>query len=106
MAAILYQPKCHNCWHPYIEGILPKGPYPPYLGMADRALLAGHPRYDEPQVQVNVNDVQKRDAELSTHPLPTERERDRSSLSAFLGTEDIGVDIVHISRVIITYTLE
>ena len=35
-----------------------------------------------------------------------ERERERLSLSAFLGTEDIGVRIVHISRVIITYTLE
>ena len=29
----------------YIEGILPKGPYPPCLRMADRALLAGNPRY-------------------------------------------------------------
>ena len=29
----------------YIEGILPKGPYPPCLRMADRALLAGYPRY-------------------------------------------------------------
>ena len=27
-----------------IEGILPKGPYPPCLHMADRALLAGYPR--------------------------------------------------------------
>ena len=36
----------------------------------------------------------------------TELERKRLSLSAFLGTEDIGVHIVHISRVIITYTLE
>ena len=33
-------------------------------------------------------------------------ERERLSLSAFLGTEDIGVHIVHISRAIITYTLE
>ena len=31
----------HN---PQIEGILPKGPYPPCLRMADRALLAGYPR--------------------------------------------------------------
>ena len=31
---------------------------------------------------------------------------ERESLSAFLGTEDIGVHIVHISCVIITYTLE
>ena len=33
-------------------------------------------------------------------------ERERLSLSAFLRTEDIGVHIVHISRLIITYTLE
>ena len=31
--------------NPYIEGIRPKGPYPPCLRMADRALLAGYPRY-------------------------------------------------------------
>ena len=29
----------------HIEGILPKGPYPPCLRVADRALLAGYPRY-------------------------------------------------------------
>ena len=29
----------------YIDSILPKGPYPPCLRMADRALLAGFPRY-------------------------------------------------------------
>ena len=29
----------------YIDGILPKGPYPPCLRMADRALLAAYPRY-------------------------------------------------------------
>ena len=33
-------------------------------------------------------------------------ERERLSLSAFVRTEDIGVHIVHISRLIITYTLE
>ena len=33
-------------------------------------------------------------------------ERERLSLSAFLRTEDIGVHIVHISCVIITYTLQ
>ena len=33
-------------------------------------------------------------------------ERERLSLSAFLRTEDTGVHIVHISRLIITYTLE
>ena len=27
------------------EGILPKGPYPPCLRMAERAILAGYPRY-------------------------------------------------------------
>ena len=27
-----------------VDGILPKGPYPPCLRMADRALLAGYPR--------------------------------------------------------------
>ena len=30
-----------------IEGILPKGPYPPCLRMADRALLAGYPRHSD-----------------------------------------------------------
>ena len=38
-----------NCWlcdHGlHIDGILPKGPYPPCLRMADCALLAGYPRY-------------------------------------------------------------
>ena len=29
----------------YIDGILPKGPYPPCLHMADRALLAGYHQY-------------------------------------------------------------
>ena len=29
----------------YIDGILPKGPYQPCWRMADRALLAGYPRY-------------------------------------------------------------
>ena len=29
----------------YIDGILPKGPYPPCLRMADRALLTGYPRH-------------------------------------------------------------
>ena len=31
--------------HANIDGILPKAPYPPCLRMADRALLAGYPRY-------------------------------------------------------------
>ena len=42
--------KYENCFHimmPFnIEGILPKGPYPSCLRMADRALLAGYPQYD------------------------------------------------------------
>ena len=29
----------------FIDGILPKGPYPPCLCMTDRALWAGYPRY-------------------------------------------------------------
>ena len=29
----------------HIEGILPKGPYPPCVSMAGRALLAGYPQY-------------------------------------------------------------
>ena len=29
----------------HIDGILPKGPYPPCVSMADRALLAGYSRY-------------------------------------------------------------
>ena len=33
-----------NRYHSLIDGILPKGPYPPCLRMADRALLAGYPR--------------------------------------------------------------
>ena len=36
----------------------------------------------------------------------SEKRERNISLSAFLGTEDIGVHIVHISHVIITYTLE
>ena len=31
---------CNMTW---LDGILPKGPYPPCLRMADRALLAGYP---------------------------------------------------------------
>ena len=33
--------------HPHIDGILPTGPYPPCLCMADRALLAGYPRHED-----------------------------------------------------------
>ena len=33
-----------NLVHTHLDGILPKGPYPPCLRMADRALLAGYPR--------------------------------------------------------------
>ena len=41
----------YRCWVrairsiKYINVILPKGPYPPCLRIADRALLAGYPRY-------------------------------------------------------------
>ena len=37
--------KALHCW-PYDVGILLKGPYPPCLRMADRALLAGHPGWE------------------------------------------------------------
>ena len=37
------QSRLHKNAH--FEGILPKGPYPPCLRMADRALLAGYPRF-------------------------------------------------------------
>ena len=36
-------PKLRSC-NAQHEGILPKGPYPPCLPMADRAILAGYPR--------------------------------------------------------------
>ena len=36
-----------------IEGILPKVPYPPCLRMADRAILAGYPRYIDVQLTFN-----------------------------------------------------
>ena len=42
-------PSWVTCWvtftRTYIDGILPKGPYPPCLRMADRTLLAGYHRY-------------------------------------------------------------
>ena len=34
-----------NFHFPCIDGILPKGPYPACIRVADRALLAGYPRY-------------------------------------------------------------
>ena len=37
----------------YIDGILPKGPYPPCLRMADRALLAGYLRYSRRSLGLN-----------------------------------------------------
>ena len=48
------RPKVSNCTAtsqclvimPHIDGILPKGPYPPCLRMADRTLLVGYARYD------------------------------------------------------------
>ena len=36
---------------PHDDGILPKGPYPPCLRMADRALLAGYPVTNGPVMQ-------------------------------------------------------
>ena len=44
---------CHSWGVKYIDhviagnrdGIQPNGPYPPYLRMADRVLLAGHPKF-------------------------------------------------------------
>ena len=57
--------------------------------------------------------VFKRNKSMFLHFIPsfnietfTSRKRERLSLSAFLGTEDTEVHIVHISRIIITYTLE
>ena len=41
----LFQKLQFNCH--YVEGIRPKGPYPPCLCMADRALLAGYPRLSQ-----------------------------------------------------------
>ena len=48
---IYFEEPCKYVEH--IDGILPKGPYPPCLRMADRALLAGYPRYLEGLYQVN-----------------------------------------------------
>ena len=42
-----YYPICS-----YFDGILPKGPYPPCLRIADRALLAGYPGFVCHQVSV------------------------------------------------------
>ena len=44
---IFSPPSMKSTLPPYIEGILPKGPYPPCLRMADRALLAGYPGYED-----------------------------------------------------------
>ena len=41
--AICIDSLCNCCRN--IDGMLPKGPYPPCLRVADRALLTGHPRY-------------------------------------------------------------
>ena len=42
---LLINTHCCSCFPRDIDGILPKGPYPPCLRMANRALLAGYPRY-------------------------------------------------------------
>ena len=59
----------------------------------------------------NTDEIVKKYCSYMSLSLPAniplrERERERLSLSAFLRTEDIGVHIVHISRLIITYILE
>ena len=57
----------------YIEGILSKGPYPLCLRMADRALLAGYPRYGNRTQLLNesksitINTWDKYDADDMTH---------------------------------------
>ena len=38
----------------YIESVLPKGPYPPCLRMADRALFAEYPRYVDVDIQKEI----------------------------------------------------
>ena len=46
------------------------------------------------------------DCTLTNHHTLKEIAREWASLKAFLGTEDIGVHVVHTSHVIIAYTLE
>ena len=54
-----------------IEGILPKGPYPPCLRMADKALLAGHPWYaviaDMLHVDIRMPLIIKWEPDLGSH---------------------------------------
>ena len=53
----------HSMCHPQNEGILPKGPYPPCLRMADRALLAGYPRETGGQYQYEDHHCRYRDSQ-------------------------------------------
>ena len=46
------QPTLSCRWKLCIEGILPKGPHPPCVSMAGRALLAGYPWYQLPQTNL------------------------------------------------------
>ena len=41
---VIYIVSPYMCHFDPIDGILPKGAYPPWLRMVDRALLAGYPR--------------------------------------------------------------
>ena len=41
----------------YINGILPKGPYPPCLRMADRAVLAGYHIYIYIYIYIYISDI-------------------------------------------------
>ena len=53
VTAVMYVISCYTgpryngtqLYRCHIEGILPKGPYPPFVSMAGRALLAGYHRY-------------------------------------------------------------
>ena len=48
----------------YFDGILPKGPYPPCLRRADRALSAGYPRFKSVRLVFQATDQIKRLYEL------------------------------------------
>ena len=53
----------------YIEGILPKGPYPPWLRMADKALLAGYPRYRVCHTERHKSDTSRGSHCRGYHPI-------------------------------------
>ena len=52
---------------PQIEGILPKGSYPPCWRMADRALLAGYPRNITHQIDIGA-ELGLNDTNIVTYP--------------------------------------